>query len=80
MVPLCSDFLFKTLSDPMRRSIFERLTRDGALTVNAPTRQSGVSQPAVSKHLGMLKLADLFAIDVTVVRPITLLTRRDWRP
>jgi DNA-binding transcriptional ArsR family regulator len=53
------DVLFKTLSDPTRRAIFERLTRDGELTVHALTRRSGVSQPAVSKHLGVLKLAGL---------------------
>ena len=53
------DVLFKTLSDPTRRAIFERLTRDGELTVHALTVPSGVSQPAVSKHLGMLKHAGL---------------------
>ncbi len=53
------DVLFKTLADPTRRAIFERLTRDGELTVHALTGRSGVSQPAVSKHLGMLKLAGL---------------------
>jgi DNA-binding transcriptional ArsR family regulator len=53
------DALFKTLSDPTRRAIFERLTRDGELTVHALTGRSGVSQPAVSKHLGVLKLAGL---------------------
>jgi DNA-binding transcriptional ArsR family regulator len=53
------DMLFKSLSDPTRRAIFERLVRDGELTVRALTGQSGVSQPAVSKHLGMLRLAGL---------------------
>jgi len=53
------DVLFKTLSDPTRRAIFERLTRDGELTVHALTGAAGVSQPAVSKHLGMLRLAGL---------------------
>jgi DNA-binding transcriptional ArsR family regulator len=53
------DALFKTLSDPTRRAIFERLIRDGELTVHALTGHSGVSQPAVSKHLGVLKLAGL---------------------
>jgi DNA-binding transcriptional ArsR family regulator len=53
------DVLFKTLSDPTRRAIFERLARDGELTVHALTGWSGVSQPAVSKHLGVLKLAGL---------------------
>jgi len=54
-----ADVLFRTLSDPTRRAIFERLTRDGEQTVRALTDRSGVSQPAVSKHLGVLKLAGL---------------------
>lgn len=51
--------LFSTLADPTRRAIFERLSRDGEQTVRALTEQAGVSQPAVSKHLGVLKLAGL---------------------
>ena len=51
--------LFSSLADPTRRAIFERLCRDGELTVRALTDQAGVSQPAVSKHLGVLKLAGL---------------------
>ena len=51
--------LFKALADPTRRAVFERLCRDGEQTVRALTDQSGVSQPAVSKHLGILKLAGL---------------------
>lgn len=53
------DILFRTLADPTRRAIFERLCREGELTVAALTRGSGVSQPAVSKHLGALRLAGL---------------------
>ncbi|CAG0954434.1 MAG: helix-turn-helix transcriptional regulator [Rhizobiaceae bacterium] len=53
------DILFTTLADPTRRAIFERLCRDGALTVGALTAGAGVSQPAVSKHLGVLKRAGL---------------------
>ncbi len=53
------DALFKSLADPTRRAIFERLSRDGEQTVRALTDGSGVSQPAVSKHLGILKLAGL---------------------
>jgi DNA-binding transcriptional ArsR family regulator len=53
------DVLFRTLADPTRRAIFERLCRDGELTVGALTAQAGVSQPAVSKHLGQLKQAGL---------------------
>jgi DNA-binding transcriptional ArsR family regulator len=51
--------LFSTLADPTRRAIFERLCRDGEQTVWMLTADSGVSQPAVSKHLGVLKLAGL---------------------
>ncbi len=53
------DALFRSLADPTRRAIFERLARDGEQTVQGITEQSGVSQPAVSKHLGVLKLAGL---------------------
>ena len=53
------DHLLKTLADPTRRAIFERLMRDGEQNVRALTDRSGVSQPAVSKHLGVLKLAGL---------------------
>src|SRR5580692_6860149 len=56
------DTLFKTLADPTRRAILERLTRDGEQTVRVLTDQAGVSQPAVSKHLGVLKLAGLVQI------------------
>src|SRR5271169_3887174 len=51
--------VFKALCDPTRRAIFERLCRDGEQTVRALTDRAGVSQPAVSKHLGVLKLARL---------------------
>ena len=53
------DRLFRTLADPTRRAIFERLCRQGEQTVGALTAQAGVSQPAVSKHLGVLKQAGL---------------------
>jgi DNA-binding transcriptional ArsR family regulator len=53
------DMLFRTLADPTRRALFERLCRDGEQTVGALTARAGVSQPAVSKHLGVLKQAGL---------------------
>ncbi len=54
-----ADAIFRTLADPTRRAIFERLARDGEQTVHALTGHAGVSQPAVSKHLAILKLAGL---------------------
>ena len=53
------NLLFKSLADPTRRALFERLSRDGEQTVRMLTDNSGVSQPAVSKHLGVLKHAGL---------------------
>jgi DNA-binding transcriptional ArsR family regulator len=53
------DMIFRTLGDPTRRAIFERLVRDGEQSVRVLTGHSGVSQPAVSKHLAVLKLAGL---------------------
>jgi DNA-binding transcriptional ArsR family regulator len=58
-MPNAHDVLFRTLADPTRRALFERLCREGEQTVGALTAQSGVSQPAVSKHLGVLRQAGL---------------------
>ena len=58
-MPDAQDTLFRTLADPTRRAIFERLCRGGEQTVGALTAQAGISQPAVSKHLGVLKRAGL---------------------
>src|SRR3954469_25678263 len=56
---LAADDLFKALDDPTRRAIFERLVSEGEQTVRALTDHAGISQPAVSKHLGVLKSAGL---------------------
>lgn len=53
------DVLFRTLADPTRRAIFERLCREGEQTVGVLTAHAGISQPACSKHLGVLKHAGL---------------------
>lgn len=59
MKSLADDALFRALADPSRRAILERLFREGELTVGALTEDAGISQPAVSKHLGLLKAAGL---------------------
>jgi DNA-binding transcriptional ArsR family regulator len=58
-MPRHHDALFRTLADPTRRALFERLCREGEQTVGALTVRAGVSQPAVSKHLGILRHAGL---------------------
>ena len=54
-----ANHVFRALADPTRRAIFEELSRQGEQTVHALTRYAGVSQPAVSKHLTVLKRAKL---------------------
>jgi DNA-binding transcriptional ArsR family regulator len=58
-MPTSHDTLFRTLADPTRRAIFERLCREGEKTVGALTARAKISQPAVSKHLALLKKAGL---------------------
>jgi DNA-binding transcriptional ArsR family regulator len=52
-MPNDHDVLFRTLADPTRRAIFERLCLEGEQTVGALTAR------AVSKHLGVLRQAGL---------------------
>lgn len=58
-MPTAQDLLFRSLADPTRRAIFEHLCRSGEQTVRALTDEAGISQPAVSKHLNVLKQAGL---------------------
>ena len=51
--------LFRTLADPTRLAIFERLAREGERSVGELIGQAGVSQPAVSQHLAVLRQAGL---------------------
>lgn len=58
-MPAAPEALFKSLADPTRRAIFERLCREGEQTVGVLTDHARISQPAVSKHLGVLRQAGL---------------------
>ena len=51
--------LFRTLADPTRRSVFERLAGEGELSVGELVAGAGVSQPAVSQHLAALRSSGL---------------------
>ena len=48
------------MADPTRRAILDRL-REGGLSVNAIASDFPVSRPAISKHLRLLREADLIA-------------------
>ena len=53
--------VMRTLADPTRRAVFERVVRSDEITVVELTRGSGVTQGAISQHLKSLKLAGLVA-------------------
>jgi DNA-binding transcriptional ArsR family regulator len=55
------DAVMRTLADPTRRAIFERVAKADEITVGDLTRGSGVTQGAISQHLKSLKLAGLVA-------------------
>jgi DNA-binding transcriptional ArsR family regulator len=51
--------VMRTLADPTRRAVFERIVSADEITVGELTRGSGVTQGAISQHLKSLKLAGL---------------------
>ncbi len=53
--------VMRTLADPTRRAVFERIVGADEITVAELTRGSGVTQGAISQHLKSLKLAGLVA-------------------
>jgi len=55
------DAVMRTLADPTRRAVFERIVRSNEITVAELTRGSGVTQSAISQHLRSLKQAGLIA-------------------
>lgn len=53
------DAVMRTLADPTRRAVFERIVESDEISVVELTRGSGVTQSAVSQHLRSLKQAGL---------------------
>src|SRR5271170_7677677 len=56
-----TDAVMRTLADPTRRAVFERIVRSEEITVAELTRGSGVTQGAISQHLKLLTQAGLVA-------------------
>jgi len=51
--------VMRTLADPTRRAVFERIVTSDEITVVELTRGSSVTQGAISQHLKSLKQAGL---------------------
>lgn len=54
--------VFNAIAEPRRRQIVELLARRGALAVGALAVALGLPQPAVSKHLGVLRKVGVVAV------------------
>jgi DNA-binding transcriptional ArsR family regulator len=57
--PASIDTVMRSLADPTRRAVFERIILSGEITVSDLASGSGVTQSAVSQHLRSLKMAGL---------------------
>jgi DNA-binding transcriptional ArsR family regulator len=53
------DSVMRTLADPTRRAVFQRIVKTDEITVVELTEGSGVTQGAISQHLRSLKKAGL---------------------
>lgn len=54
--------VFNAIAEPRRRQIIELLARRGPLAVGALVLSLGLPQPAVSKHLGVLRQVGVVAV------------------
>ena len=76
--------VFNAIAEPRRRQIVEVLARSGALTVGTLVVTLGLPQPAVSKHLGVLRKVGLVAVikqgkqRVYNLEPAKLKSVHDW--
>ena len=53
--------VMRSLADPTRRAVFERIANSEEISVAELTKGSGVTQGAISQHLKSLKQAGLVA-------------------
>jgi len=83
------DLLFRTLADPTRRAIFERLA-DRPSAVGELAGELPVSRPAVSQHLKVLKEVGLvvdrqdgtrrvYRVDPAGLAPLRAYLERFWQ-
>ena len=61
--------VFNAIAEPIRRQIVELLARSGTLAVGTLVAALGLPQPAVSKHLGVLRKVGVVAVMSGKSRP-----------
>ena len=71
--------VFNAIAEPRRRQIIEVLARRGALAVGALVVALEMSQPAVSKHLGVLRKVGLVSVTKRGQQRVYLLEARQLK-
>jgi len=72
--------VFNAIAEPRRRQIIELLGRRGALAVGALVVLLGLPQPAVSKHLGVLRKVGVVAADKDGRQRVYRLNPQELKP
>src|SRR5262245_44182563 len=71
--------VFNAIAERRRRQIIELLARRGALVVGALVLALGLPQPAVSKHLGVLRKVGVVLVDKDGRQRVYRLNARELR-
>jgi len=72
--------VFNAIAEPRRRQIVDLLARRGALAVGALTLAIGLPQPAVSKHLGVLRKVGVVSVDQNGRQRVYRLNPEELKP
>jgi DNA-binding transcriptional ArsR family regulator len=72
--------VFNAIAEPRRRQIIELLARRGALAVGALVVTLGLPQPAVSKHLGVLRKVGIVTVTKQGQQRLYRLEARELKP
>ena len=72
--------VFTAIAEPRRRQIIDLLSRRGALAVGTIVVTLGLPQPAVSKHLGVLREVGILRVSQEGQRRVYALNHEQLRP
>jgi DNA-binding transcriptional ArsR family regulator len=81
---LVNQELFSALADPTRRSIIELLASNGQMSATDISDNFDMSNPAISQHLKVLRLAELVRMEKSAqkhlysLNPNTMHGLEDW--
>src|SRR3954469_14951818 len=71
---------FNAIAEPRRRQIIDLLARRGSLAVGALVVALGLPQPAVSKHLGVLRQVGLVNVEKNGQHRVYRLNSAELKP